>query len=483
MLVIVVAAQAIRGVRNPLVIAVAVVMVLAGAGRAAMGPEPRVPDGLATFTGATVTIDSIPKTSKRGASMLVTVVALERDGVDVPTDPFPVLLSVTGQHDLAPGDRLAVRWSVTPADALSPGFARYARAQGALATALAWNVTIIDQGPDTWHVLMRLRSRISDRLASALPGDAGALAAGIVTGDDTRLSPAADRAFLRTGTSHITAVSGSNIAMVLAIWYLVLPAGKTRRLLALQVAMIASIWVYAILVGLEPPAVRAALMATLIIVGSRFGRRPDPITILALTSAAMVLWNPRYVEMVSFWLSVVATAAIFSRIPVERSGTWQSAVREVATGVLLAQVATLPIVLAVFGGWSVAGVLANLLLAPLTWLAFPLSFALAFVALAAPWLAGLLGWAPMVPLQLTLTLVDSLSVSIPMLSLGNAGAAGVVAVSLPALLLGLLLVRDTYRWAPMARDRWRVNPWPMAVTVAGPAIGVAVAMMVLLLSR
>jgi len=279
-----------------------------------------------------------------------------------------------------------------------------------------------------------------------MPGDAGALAAGIVTGNDAALSDAAVAAFRRTGTSHITAVSGSNVGVVLAIWYAVVPPGKLRRRRLVRLVIILSVWTYALMVGFEPPAIRAALVTTGVLIGARAGRRPDPLTLLALASGIMVIASPRTIEQVSFWLSVVASAAIITRVPAVTSSSRLRTVKDLALGVAMAQLCTLPIILLAFGSWSMAGLVANLVLAPVIGVAFPLCFALAALSLIAPPLAEVLAPVCTVPLELALALVSTFAKTAPALAFGESGPIALIAVALPCLLAMAILSRDVQRW-------------------------------------
>ena len=83
--------------------------------------------------------------------------------------------------------------------------------------------------------------------------------------------------------------------------------------------MILAVWMYAVMVGLEPPALHAAVVASLTMAGSWFGRRPDPLTILALTLGGMAFIYPRMVESVGFWLSAAASWASCSSMITEQS--------------------------------------------------------------------------------------------------------------------------------------------------------------------
>lgn len=473
-----VALQVLRGKFSASLVILAVVAALVGAGRAAMQEGGQAPSDLASSQGARITVDSLPRTSASGDSVLATVQILRFDDGERAAAPFKVLVWLPQGEVVAPGDELSVTWSVEPVETVAPGYGRYLASQGATGIGRVWWFTVEREGSRFFHGLVRLRHHISDGLQEVIPGDAGALAAGIVTGDDSALEDETQDAFLRTGTTHITAVSGSNVAMVLAIWHLVIPAGRNRRMLAVQTLIIVSIWLYALLVGMEPPALRAAIMATLVLAASRFGRRPDLLTLLALTSAGMVLWNPDHVRMIAFWLSVVATGAIISRVPTG-SGVGSSAVaRGMLEGVALAQIATLPIILITFGTWSLTSVVANALLSPLMWIAFPLCFVLAGIVVVAPSLASFVAIVPLVPLEVSLQIVRALATVVPPVDLHSAGIAGPLVVGIPCLLGLLLLAGDAQRWGRILRARSQSHPMLVATVIAAPAVGAVVALTV-----
>ena len=469
---IVIVAQVVRGRAGVRFLLVIVTFTALGAGRMAMQDVPDVPPDLAESTGAHLRVETLPRTSNAGDSVLASVLQLDFETGTRPGNGMIVHIWLPEDERVAPGDELEVAWSVTPLHMIDPGYGSYVASRGAIAEGRIWWVSSREQGPAILHRLADLRHHISDGLQGVLPGDAGALASGIVTGDDSALSDAAGYAFRNTGTSHITAVSGANVAMILAIWNLVIPAGRNRRLIVVQAVVIISIWMYAVLVGLEPPALRAAIMATLILLASRSGRRPDLLTLLAMTSAAMVLWDPGYVRAVGFWLSVVATGAIIMRVPSVAGTGWRPMLRGMLEGVALAQIATLPVVLMTFGTWSLTSILANAILAPLIWLAFPLCFLLAAIVLVLPWIAPIVALAPVIPLNVALQIVGMLGSAMPPLDFTNAGVAGVVAITLPCVIGLALLSSETQRWGSIVARQWRERPVALGLVLIGPAAGI-----------
>jgi ComEC/Rec2-related protein len=437
---------------------------------------------VAESSGALIEVKSLPRPGVTGDTIVALVQTLETDEVSTPVSPFLVMVRLPPDTLAAPGDVLQVGWSATTLSVLPPGYADYLSARGVTANARVWWVDEVEGGPPFYRAIVSLRSRITEGIQDVLPGDAGALAAGIVTGDDSGLSEEARQAFLNTGTSHITAVSGSNVAMVLALWNLVIPAGRYRRLLVVQILIVATIWLYAFLVGLEPSAVRAALVASLGLFAVHAGRRPDLVTLLAITAASMVLWEPALTGMVSFWLSVVASVAICLRVPTTGQANWRSAARGMLEGVLLAQVATLPLILVWFGTWSLTSVVGNLLLLPLMWLAFPLSFVLAMAVLVIPGVAPILAVVPLVPLAVSLEIVRALAMTLPPADLESAGPAAIVAIAVPCLLIAAALSVDARRMRGIASVRWQTQPLMVAVTLVAPMAGIMAALIVSLVT-
>ncbi|MGH2535516.1 MAG: ComEC/Rec2 family competence protein [Thermomicrobiales bacterium] len=273
-------------------------------------------------------------------------------------------------------DRVFVSGSFEPLEQVEPGFAGYLAADGIDGTGFARRVEIDAVGTGWRRTVDDLAGTIRDRLQAAVPGDRGILLSGFVTGDDARLSKERNDRFIATGTTHLTAVSGANIALLLLI---VVGAGRRfglRHWSPWLIVIGLVIWAYAVLVGLEPPVVRAAIVATLAVLAARLGRRPDFVTLIVLAAAMQVLVRPEDVHRLAFQLSVAASLALVLVL----SGGGQSGTfgrfRYAALSVSAAQIATVAILVPAFGTVSWTSLPANMLVAP----AASVSFALALVA-------------------------------------------------------------------------------------------------------
>ena len=153
----------------------------------------------------------------------------------------------------------------------------------------------------------RVRTALRSSADSTMPPEEAALFTGLVIGDDAREPPAMIQGFRDAGLSHLTAVSGQNLAFVIAA------AGPLLRRLRPSARWAASVgligWFMAI-TRFEPSVLRAGLMAILAISAFSLGRRQHPARLLAVALTVLVLVDPFLVWSVGLWLSVGATAGV-----------------------------------------------------------------------------------------------------------------------------------------------------------------------------
>ncbi len=172
--------------------------------------------------------------------------------------------------------------------------------------------------------------------------------------------------FRVTGTSHIMAVSGFNISILL-IAMAALSRFVGRRWGSVLGFFLVTIFV--VLVGPSGSVIRAALMGYATLLTFHVGRVYLPAFVLLQVAALMCLHNPRILYWdVGFMLSFAATLGIVLVLPIfdEHLGKgWKKLLLAQALVTVAATAFTLPITLWQFGQWSQVGVLANLLIAPL----------------------------------------------------------------------------------------------------------------------
>ena len=230
---------------------------------------------------------------------------------------------------------------------------------------------------------------------AALPAEPGGLLPGLVLGDTSDLDPALEEDFRTTGLTHLVAVSGANVAIVLGV---VLLAARWLRVGPWPGAVLAALALvgFVILVRPSPSVLRAAAMGAIGLLALATGRTRAAAAALAAAVVLALLLDPGLASSVGFSLSVLATAALILLAP-----RWRDSLRAagVPPGVAealavpaAAQVACAPVIAALSGQVSSIAVPANLLAAPAVAPATVLGVGSAVVS---PFLAGrggLLAW-------------------------------------------------------------------------------------------
>ncbi len=199
----------------------------------------------------------------------------------------------------------------------------------------------------------------------------------LVLGDRSRLPKSWTQALRRSGLAHLLAVSGLHVGLVALLLLLAAAPLPTRlRLLAAGLGIV----VYLLVLGPRPSVLRAAAMGLLGLLALACERPPQVANALACGVALLVLWEPATVADLSFQLSVAATAGILTlatlwdarwrsvRQP-SREATWGAGAgggwlrRSLAVSIA-AQVATLPWILTLSGGFHPLAPLLNLVAIP-----------------------------------------------------------------------------------------------------------------------
>jgi competence protein ComEC len=231
------------------------------------------------------------------------------------------------------------------------------------------------------RVAGRLRAGLRDATAG-LPGGTGGLVPGLVVGDTSRLDAAVREDFRRTGLTHVVAVSGQNIAILLAVALLLARrAGLGPR--GRAVAGFVLLAFFVLLARPSPSVLRAATMGSLALVGTLSGRERAALRLLAAAVLFLLLADPGLATSLGFALSVAATAGLLVLGPplrdrlARRLPGWLA--DAVATPVA-AQVACAPLLAAAFGRISLVAIPANVAAAPAIAPATVLGFVTAAVA-------------------------------------------------------------------------------------------------------
>lgn len=213
-----------------------------------------------------------------------------------------------------------------------------------------------------------LRNSLEARIDTLFPTHSAVVKA-LILGEKNELRPQIQREFQRSGLSHLMAVSGLHVGILLAPIMLLLPWARlqTGRSAALLVLTAGLLFFYAWLLGFPPSVVRASLMAVLFLLGSLFALAAHPVNILSAAALVILLFDPRALFNIGFQLSFGAVLAIILFLtPIqmrlyERFGAgWKTKLATLVLLTVIIQLALSPLLVFSFGEISVIAPLANL---------------------------------------------------------------------------------------------------------------------------
>ena len=220
------------------------------------------------------------------------------------------------------------------------------------------------------------------------------LVAGLAIGDTSLIDSELLEQMRTVSLTHLTAVSGANCAIIIAMVYLLLSrlrAGRWHRTLLSLGALVG----YVAIVGAQPSVLRAAFMSSVVLLAISFGRRANAGAALGLAILILLIADPWLATDFGFALSAFATAGILLLAPEIYSRLKTRVPNWLALGLsvtIAAQLLCLPVLLQLQSGLSTYSVLANLLAEPLVAPVTILGILACLVAWFAPWLAFGLSW-------------------------------------------------------------------------------------------
>ena len=289
-------------------------------------------------------------------------------------------LAATGDSRFHYGDRLRIFGPLqTPPVFEGFSYRDYLARADVYATIRQASITFVAarSGNPAWQVLYDFKAYALSVLARLFPEPHAALLSAMLLGDASGLPLDLRAAFAATNTSHIYAITGFNIAILVGLFMaLTKPLLNPRRSVVL--AIIAVVF-YTILVGAGASVVRAAIMSSLALIAGRLGRRVHGLNTLAAAALLMTLQNPLVLWDVRFQLTAAATLGLIlygerfqARVEtfVARFTTPGRARTVAATAGKLflltcaAQITTLPLLVLYFRQFSVVALLANFVVLP-----------------------------------------------------------------------------------------------------------------------
>ena len=329
--------------------------------------------------------------------------------------------------------------SITVTGKLYPG-------KGSYMGWISYATLNVKHNPPT--IVDTVRRKFNSGIISALPEPLGSFGLGLLIGQRNTLPQTVTTDLKHVGLTHIIAVSGYNLTIILLASQRFL--GK-RSKYQFTLASLLLIGLFLLLAGGSPSIIRAAIVSVLSLAAWYYGRSFKPYVLILLAAAITGYTNPLYVwSDAGWWLSFLAFYGVMIVSPlvgprlIRSKRLRESIVCSVALESVCAEMMTIPYVLHTFGQVSVIGLVANVLVTALV----PLGMLLALVAgLAGMFLPMVAGWLAWPALALLTYMLDTAHVlaSLPHVFIDNLALSigGMVSLYLVILGITLLLTRRT----------------------------------------
>lgn len=428
--------------------------------------------------GQLVTIDAVVSRDARtfrahGSAFVVVDVSVRRVAgrQDAYAVRAPVTVFATADADRAA--RLSVGESFTAIGRLSPSSS----------TDKAAELNAIRLGPARqdawwWGASSRMRAAVTESV-SHTGAEPSALIPALVHGDDQRLNDRVKNDFRTSGLTHLLAVSGTNLTIVLVTLLLIGRASGVRRRGQWVLGVIAVVG-FILLARPDPSVLRAAAMGVVGLAGLGYGRRGG-VRALSWAVIGLMMVDPWLSRSLGFILSTCATAGILLIGPriADAFRPWMPEWLAIGVAVpIAAQLACTPVIAAISGQVSIVAILANILADPAVAPATVLGLAGGAVALVSVPVSHLVGLPAGLCVQWILA-VGHWTASLPGASIGWGGPLWLLGVlcfaavglilwlgARPALFLGLALGLAVCMWRPPTPG-WPPDGWVMVACDIG----------------
>jgi competence protein ComEC len=404
-----------------------------------------------------------------------------------------VLLFVPRYPEYAYGDILRVTGQPgTPPRFEDFDYAAYLARRGVQSTMLYPEIEVIDtgQGSPVLDWVYSARRNLASSLAEALHEPQASLTQGMVLGlrggipDDVRTD------FARSGTSHLLAISGLHLSIIAGLFVGLGTRVFGRRYHAYAWFALSVVWLYAVITGLQPPILRAAIMVSLFLAADMLGRQRSALTSLGFAAAVMVginpglPWEPAFqlsflamlgLIVVSPRLQALATRTVPAFVADSPLGAVVRPVMDTAAITLGVLIVVWPVIAYHFGIVSLVAPLATVLALPALPAIVTLGGLTAVIGLAAPPVAQVTGWLAWLAASYLEAVVSGLA-SLPLSSIEIGLDAPLVLTYYAVLGACLWLARSGWRLpgilprldAPLSRlpARWVIPPLAASALLA-----------------
>ncbi len=235
---------------------------------------------------------------------------------------YKALLECEYSGALRVGDRIAV--NALACDLPDISSARFSERAAAISDGIfvfftsdedsQLTVTEYTDGKGIETVLPNINKELSSILTENVQGESGNLSSALLLGNKSLLPSQAERDFRRVGASHILALSGMHMSIIMGFAMLLLRrVFKKRRILIIILSIFAVF--YLALTGFSVSATRSVIMLLMVYIAFLVSGVPDSLTALSFAGFLIVLVSPGAILDAGFWLSFSATLGILAFVP------------------------------------------------------------------------------------------------------------------------------------------------------------------------
>lgn len=285
--------------------------------------------------------------------------------ITVETEQGRVLVKVGLYEELAYGDHVKISGFLERPE-VGDSYANYLFRYGILFSMDRAQVEVLEPaGFSLRGLLYDFKTVVQGRINHLYFEPEASLVSGLLLGSRKGMSEELTRDFQAVGLTHIVAVSGYNISLVIACIFALFSFVPMKRRVILSVISVA---LFVLFVGASAAAVRAGIMGSLGMWALYTGRRSQAFFALLWSAVLMTLWNPAILPFdIGFQLSFASTLGLLVFSPMLEKVFPLKApfLREALLLTLSAQIATFPFMLFYFGRLSLISPVANLVVAPL----------------------------------------------------------------------------------------------------------------------
>ena len=230
---------------------------------------------------------------------------------------------------------------------------------------------LIDKKPNKIKFIsLKIKDNIENETDQYFKDPVSSILKSMIVGDKASLDKDIKEDFVNTGLIHILVISGLHIGFCAAIFMFCFKL-LGLKLNHIYLLTIPALFFYVLLTGSNPPAIRAAIMASCILFSLMINREPLIYNALALSALIILIFNPQSLFTASFQLSFLATFGLlylypkFSTCFGKIKNKFLNSVWDIICVTLSAQIALIPLLIFYFGKLSIVSFLLNLVIVPI----------------------------------------------------------------------------------------------------------------------